>query len=89
MSKSGQFCELLKGDRENSKVNSVSMDKVKYERFISNLKNLKQKSHKDGNDYRFLKRFVIIEVKGISKLISPIEQDGIFPLCNIKSCNLR
>jgi len=78
MSKSVQFFELLQRERENSKVNSVSMNKVKYELLVNKVKSLKLKSHKDGNDYRFLKRYDIIEVNGVTKLISPVtEQDSI------------
>nr|XP_024215912.1 KRAB-A domain-containing protein 2-like isoform X1 [Halyomorpha halys] len=69
MAKSERFYELLR--REQSKVNCVSMDKVKYEHFIKKVKTLKVNPHKDGNDYRFLKRYDVIEINGVTKLISP------------------
>lgn len=71
MSKSDQFYDLLKREREDSKVNCVSMDKVKYELLINKVKSLRLVSHKHGNDYRFMKRYDVIDVNGTTKLISP------------------
>ena len=53
-------------------MNSVSTDKVKYEFLINKVKSVKSKPNKKGKDYRFLKRYDIIEVNGITKLISPL-----------------
>lgn len=74
MSQSVRFYELLELERERSKVNSVSMDKKKYELLIRKVISLKMKSHKDGNDYRFLKRYDIIEENGVTKLVSPVSK---------------
>ena len=64
MSKSVQFYEQLKSERNLSKVNSVSMDKVKYEFLDNKVKSVKSKPNKEWNNYRFLKRYDIIEVNG-------------------------
>lgn len=75
MSKCEQFYELLERERQHSKVNSVSMNKARYELLINKVKSLKIKSHKDGNEYRFLKRYDVIDINGVTKLISPLTEE--------------
>ena len=52
------------------------MNKVKYEFLINKAKSVKSKPNKEWNDYRFLKRYDIIEVNGITKLISPVTEEN-------------
>lgn len=78
MAKSEQFYELLKQERKNFRLNRISMDKVRYESVINKVMRLKFSFHLEGNDYRFLRRYDVIEIDGVTKLISPLSEGGTF-----------
>lgn len=65
-------------ERSSSKVNSLTLTRLKYYSYIQKVKNLKTTSKKESNDLRFLRRYDIIEVNGITKLIHPVtDQENI------------
>ena len=54
------------------------MTKLKYDSYIQKGRNLKTATKKESNDLRFLRRYDIIEVNGITKLIHPVtDQESI------------
>ncbi|KAL3272515.1 hypothetical protein HHI36_013991 [Cryptolaemus montrouzieri] len=72
------FQEKFKLDRLNSKVNTFSLSKLKYHEHIQKVKQLKIMDQKESNDLRFLKRYDVIEVNSISKLIHLVtEQENL------------
>lgn len=71
-----QFYEILKIDRDSSNFNSVSMNRNKYNEIIKKVKLLTENKSKKGNDYKFLKRYDIIEIDGELKLINPSTKNG-------------
>lgn len=72
------FREKIQLERLTSKVNSLTLTKAKYDVYIQKVKNLKATIKKESNDLRFLRRYDIIEVNGITKLIHPVtDQESI------------
>lgn len=77
-SKAQLFRENVKLERSTSKVNSLTLTKFKYDSYIQKVKNLKTANKKESNDLRFLRRYDIIEINGITKLIHPVtDQESI------------
>ncbi|XP_057657392.1 KRAB-A domain-containing protein 2-like [Diorhabda carinulata] len=77
-SKEQVFREKLNLERSASKVNSLVLSKLKYDSYIEKVTSLKTSSKKENNDLRFLRRYDIIEVSGITKLIHPVtDQENI------------
>lgn len=77
-SKAQLFREKVKLERSTSKVNSLTLTKLKYDSYIQKVKNLKTANKKESNDLRFLRRYDIIEINGITKLIHPVtDQESI------------
>ena len=71
-----QFNEKLRNDRASCSVNSVSMSKSKYDDLVNKIKELKSKPWNEGNDYRFLKWYDVLEVNGVIKLIFPVNESA-------------
>ena len=76
MGQSVRFYDHLKVERRNPNYNCVFMNGEKYELLISKVKSLKSGPKRDCSDYRFLKRYDMLEVTEITKLIQPVSEEG-------------
>lgn len=63
--------EKVKLECSASKINSLTLTKLKYDSYIQKVKNLKTVNKKKSNDLRFLRRYEIIEANDMTKLIHP------------------
>lgn len=66
-----EFIDRLNKILEVKKPNSKYLSKVKYDKLIVHLKELKTKKPKIPNDYRIIKKYDIVEMSDVERLIVP------------------
>ncbi|VVC35000.1 Hypothetical protein CINCED_3A014936 [Cinara cedri] len=66
-----EFIDRLNKILEVKKPNSKYLSKVKYEKLIIHLKELKTKKPKIPNDYRIIKKYDVVEVSNVERLVVP------------------
>lgn len=69
------FLCKLKKDRGNQKINSFCFSLTKYTKTIDKVKCAKLKTVKDPADYKLLRRYDVIDVAGVEKLIAPVKEN--------------
>lgn len=71
-----KFCLLLKEARLKKAGNVSTLTFEKYQSLLKDVKEIKVKGRKESRDYRLMKRFDVLEVQGVSKLISPLTEEN-------------
>ena len=63
-------------DEQDKKQNSTSLSDVKYANIVREVINVKGKTKLLPNEYRLVKRYDVLNVRGIQKLIFPVTDSG-------------
>lgn len=71
-----EFTDRLNTILEFKKPNSKYLSKLKYDKLILHLKELKTRKPKIPNDYRIIKKYDVVEVFNVERLVVPKVNEG-------------